>query len=313
MKLWETGDISIGSLQKGGLGINMQPSGYVYLVSSLFGAGAWYNAVIANNNSGYANLVYRESLGHVSWDRGDGYRYARLSFGTNVYGPGMENVEELQNSLDLITSITGVSYYLQVPSDNNTTGMISTNGTALDPDLKSIDGLDSLPESTQSVSIKCFGFRPSELEELFPEFLTTIPEKDKGIAVNFDAFIPYLVEAIKELNKKVDILESGHPTMKSALSDNDLDADVERSVLFQNSPNPFSTETTIRFKLSSVVKGASIILFDMQGKLIKSYNSLQNSCCKVTINSHELQPGMYLYTLLTDGNEVGTKRLILTD
>jgi hypothetical protein len=49
-----------------------------------------------------------------------------------MYGPGMENVEELQNSLDLLSSITGVSYDLQVPSDTTTSGMVSVTGKVTD-------------------------------------------------------------------------------------------------------------------------------------------------------------------------------------
>jgi len=49
----------------------------------------------------------------------------------------------------------------------------------------------------------------------------------------------------------------------------------------------------------------------MQGLLLKTYNSLtQNG--EIQINGYDLKPGMYLYSLIVDGSEVGTKRMILT-
>ena len=51
----------------------------------------------------------------------------------------------------------------------------------------------------------------------------------------------------------------------------------------------------------------------MQGNQLKSMVINQRNQGKEIIHSYDLQPGMYLYTLVVDGLEVDTKRMILTD
>jgi len=55
-----------------------------------------------------------------------------------------------------------------------------------------------------------------------------------------------------------------------------------------------------------------ILIFNMQGTLIKTYNNLYVGKGQININSGELIPGMYMYTLIADGKEVDTKKMILT-
>ena len=81
--------------------------------------------------------------------------------------------------------------------------------------------------------------------------------------------------------------------------------------LYQNTPNPFTAQTTIRFRLPENAQNAFICIFDMTGKMLKQIpvNASMNS---VTINGYELSAGMYLYSLTVNGQEVDTKRMILS-
>jgi hypothetical protein len=51
----------------------------------------------------------------------------------------------------------------------------------------------------------------------------------------------------------------------------------------------------------------------MQGKLIKTYPINTKKEGSIEINGGEMQPGMYLYSLIIDGKEIDTKRMILTE
>jgi hypothetical protein len=53
------------------------------------------------------------------------------------------------------------------------------------------------------------------------------------------------------------------------------------------------------------------LLFDMQGKMLKKLDAFPGDN-DLTIRGSELQAGMYLYSLIADGKEVDTKRMILT-
>jgi hypothetical protein len=82
-------------------------------------------------------------------------------------------------------------------------------------------------------------------------------------------------------------------------------------ILTQNMPNPFSENTSIHYTLYNPVKEASIFIFDLQGTLIKEFPDLNHGNGEITIRGYELKPGMYFYTLMVDGIEIDTKRMIL--
>jgi len=89
------------------------------------------------------------------------------------------------------------------------------------------------------------------------------------------------------------------------------DAIFEKAKLFQNTPNPFSSQTQIRFTLPDDAKSSYIYIFDMTGKMQKQI-AVNSSMESVTINGYELSAGIYLYSLVVNGQEVDTKRMILS-
>lgn len=50
----------------------------------------------------------------------------------------------------------------------------------------------------------------------------------------------------------------------------------------------------------------------MRGEQIKQIAVNERGNTSVSIEVHTLKAGMYLYTLITDGKEVDTKKMILT-
>jgi hypothetical protein len=83
--------------------------------------------------------------------------------------------------------------------------------------------------------------------------------------------------------------------------------------LYQNSPNPFNESTVIRFVLPETIVAASLYIYNMQGNQVMSYDISDRGFSSLEILGSELQPGMYLYTLLADGKEIDTKKMILTE
>jgi hypothetical protein len=110
-------------------------------------------------------------------------------------------------------------------------------------------------------------------------------------------------------------LESYSGNLKSEIVTNDGDLNLESnsSYLFQNDPNPFNIETKIRYSILEEVTDAAIYLFDLQGKQIKSYIISDRGVSNISIYANELEPGIYLCTMITDGIEVNTNRMILTE
>jgi hypothetical protein len=90
-----------------------------------------------------------------------------------------------------------------------------------------------------------------------------------------------------------------------------VDTSLSKNVLYQNTPNPFKEQTTIRFSLADDAQSASICIFDMTGKMLKSL-PVSSGDSSVSIAGWELGEGMFLYTLIVNGKEIDTKRMIIT-
>ena len=115
-------------------------------------------------------------------------------------------------------------------------------------------------------------------------------------------------EQISELKEEVTLLKLSPRLATSS----DLITDMPRAILFQNAPNPFTERTVIKFELPDNTVNAFIYIFNMQGALVKQI-PLKAQQANITINGSELTAGMYLYSLIVNGQEVDTKRMILTN
>lgn len=165
------------------------------------------------------------------------------------------------------------------------------------------------------------GFIAQDLEKLFPEAVYHDEDADKYY-VDYNAIIPVIVEAMKEqqntideLSKRVKVLESSGTSIEKSASietgstNNEV---IENCMLEQNIPNPFSDNTRIDITLPAEISNAVLYVYNMQGKQIKTFNIQERGNTSVTISGYTLDAGMYLYTLIADGKEVDTKKMILT-
>jgi hypothetical protein len=210
-----------------------------------------------------------------------------------------KDVATIENPLDVVAKMRGTTYQFRTDSENSTF---------------------DFDERLQS------GFIAQEMEQVLPH---TVYTDDQGYkSVNYIAIIPYLVEAVKavdakqavidELKSQVEILEAkvdallqGDGSGKGAAGS--LDGASVPAELFQNTPNPFSNMTEIRYSLPETVRAASLLVFDMNGKQLRSFDISERGMGSVRIAANELSSGMYLYTLLADGKEIGTRRMIITE
>lgn len=158
-----------------------------------------------------------------------------------------------------------------------------------------------------------------QLEEIFPDLV--YEQEDGTKSINYMEMVPVLVKTISELNGKVaelndklNALEKGGTEAKarlnSTLSVDEISASAI-ATLSQNTPNPFSERTEIRFTLPSDAKNAFIYIFNMQGTLQKQI-AVTPSMQSIIINGYELSPGMYIYSLIVNGKEIDTKRMIIS-
>ena len=158
---------------------------------------------------------------------------------------------------------------------------------------------------------KHIGVIAQELQEQFP---TLVEEGADGyLAVNYMELVPVLLRAIQELKAELDEVKSADNGRTRSAADNKegFSAASKINVLYQNNPNPFKEQTVIRFRLADDVQDAAICIFDMTGKTIKKL-PISSGMDSVSIGGYELGEGMFLYSLIVNGQEIDTKRMIIS-
>ncbi|MFA7491791.1 MAG: tail fiber domain-containing protein [Mariniphaga sp.] len=230
-----------------------------------------------------------------------------------------ENIEDLKNETDLLKQLRGVSYVKKESVNQSTlTSNVSQNtGQSTQNDL-SQQNVNSVEMKTPIIPEREYGFIAQEVREILPDLV--IEDEEGYLAINYTGVIPLLVEAYKNLQTQVEYLENRisdccqESNLKSAslLSGNEENLSTENT-LYQNTPNPFSVSTTIRYSLSKNVNNAMIYIYNMNGTQLKSIELHQIGEGSIQINGGEFNAGMYLYSLIADGQIIDTKRMILTD
>jgi len=145
---------------------------------------------------------------------------------------------------------------------------------------------------------------------------------DGMLSIDYTGFIAILVDAVQALQTESkaqsDIIRSQAQTierLQSLLPGSEKqsgDGAVVAS-LSQNRPNPFRTSTVVSCVLPDDVSSAFFCVYDLNGnqKLRRDITTRGN--VDITIEGNTLTAGMYIYTLIADGLEVDSKRMILTD
>ena len=154
-----------------------------------------------------------------------------------------------------------------------------------------------------------FALDADRLEEAFPDLVYV--NKDGSKVINYMEMIPLLVQSINELSAEVaDLKQSGAKFASRGTTDIE-DSFTSQNKLYQNTPNPFKEQTIIRFSLADGVTDAAICIFDMTGKTIKKL-PISSGMESVSVGGYELGEGMFLYSLIINGKEIDTKKMVIS-
>jgi len=170
-----------------------------------------------------------------------------------------------------------------------------------------------------------YGFLAQDLQKVYPDLV--YKSGDGTLGIDYQGLIPIIIDQLQKMKQslqdkdaRIDSLKQrlnkccGSTSLKSATIVTEVENQPESDVasLGQNSPNPFNINTTIAYYLPATIKNAAIYIYNMQGNQIKviPVNTIGNG--SVVIYGSELSPGMYLYSLIADGKEIDTKKMILT-
>lgn len=169
--------------------------------------------------------------------------------------------------------------------------------------------------AAQSLSKTHYALSAEQLEAVYPDLVYEKEDGTKGI--NYIELIPILVQAIGELNAKISILENNDETLRpmakaKATTDYDAPRGSYDASIAQNIPNPFVDATNIRLTIPAHAKNATLYIYDMTGIQISQTTVTDRGNTSIKITNDGLNAGMYLYSLIVDGQLIDTKRMIVT-
>lgn len=248
-------------------------------------------------------------------------------FNTNVVADGVllgsdsrfkHDVNPLENGLDALERLDAVSYKLYPHfTQENLDKFYAEHGDCSDPTGKLKKDREFFKKFYAELAEQPtrYGFIAQQVEEVLPELVHT--DKDGYKYVDYIGVIPLLVNAVQELRAELAEVKGGEPQKSPARAPqaaglDDVADGLAVPALYQNTPNPFTADTHIRYCLPESVQQADLYIYDMQGKQVKRITVSDRGESAVTIHGSELQAGMYIYALIADGQEVDSKRMILT-
>lgn len=156
-----------------------------------------------------------------------------------------------------------------------------------------------------------YGLSAQETQNIYPDLV--YEGQDGYLGVNYVELVPVLIRAIQELKEEIDNLQyTGSERKSPSKTTTDVsNTTTHKNLLFQNTPNPTKDQTVIRYQLADNTLDAAICIFDLTGKQIKRY-PISTGTSSITINGHELGQGMFLYSLIVNGQEIDTKKMVIT-
>lgn len=123
--------------------------------------------------------------------------------------------------------------------------------------------------------------------------------------------IDELIEKNRKLEKEIEELKALIKPLVKANSGLQVALNATGNKLYQNKPNPFNENTVIEYTITGAGANSYLAIYDLTGKELLRFTTKAGKG-NVIINAGRLSDGMYLYSLIVDGVEVDTKKMILS-
>ncbi len=263
----------------------------------------------SNSGSGYSGVNWLNDTTIKAWtvkynsqDKfyvyGTGQAYA---YGWNTISDSTlkENVRTIPNALNKVLKLQGVTY-----------------------NLKQTASADNSSKDLSYPSSRKMGLIAQAVERVAPEVVTTTSDGIKTVA--YGNLVGLLIEAMKQEDTKVNLLQhkldsciainqTSNKKHVNVISSDSAFGDIQQPRLYPCKSCPVNKNTSIHCYIPSDSKDASLLVFDINGALKKSIPINGKNEQYVSINGNNLVAGMYYYSLVVNGEEVDTKKIILTE
>jgi hypothetical protein len=215
------------------------------------------------------------------------------------------DVKEDVSGIDFITQLRPVSYTINKQAISKFLGLSD----------------DEQPEAEKR-QVRQTGFIAQEVHEVLKKTgfvfngVESPQNENDHYSIRYAEFVVPLVKAFQELNAKVEEQQNRIDQLLTLLEENKT-VNSERvpspeAALLQNNPNPFSTDTQIKMILPKSAVQSDLKIYNLEGTQLKSIIIRERGQVSITLDAHELKPGIYLYALIIDNIVIDMKRMVLT-
>ena len=238
-----------------------------------------------------------------------------------------ENVQSLQNPLDLLSHVSGVTYNYKLseinkyrePDKSKFTEEQSIQENASDMqtsmDAASIEKANRDKQlqnvidrkEAEEASRKRIGFLAQDVEKVLPELVKT--DEDGVKSIDYIGFIPLLVESINEMRLTIQEQQNEIEMLQSLLS-----VETKSTLRSTSTGNPDMVEgaklynragASVSYTLPSTFSNAYLQVFDISGRVVKKITlTIANDI--EDINPSEIGYGTFVYALYVDGQKADT-------
>ncbi|MBA3663441.1 MAG: choice-of-anchor L domain-containing protein [Bacteroidetes bacterium] len=293
--------VSVNSINNGGKGLNVRPNHPTYYVSNIDGnLGIEYDGVTKLMEIKKAVTPYETY--HL--------KLAIADVGDNAYDSGVliegHSIVSYEKSYSVLYDKNTSS--ISEPYKNLLNALVKEYKTKTDSKISVTGHTDNEGEMDFNKELSCK--RANEVKEYLMN--KGVPEGRLIVDCKGETQPVYdnKSDEGKHMNRRVELKLLGNEAKYNSEKKNETIAE-EKSQLINNTPNPFLGQTTINASILNAVKDARLIISDLQGKQVKEIFVLERGNASVGFDAANLSSGIYLATLVCDGQACGAIKMIL--
>ena len=224
----------------------------------------------------------------------------------DVNAKNTQTLRPINSALDGIASANPFMYIVRTQVPDIGAGMAPDSTTQTGTVAPTSDPFVPFGESYYALDVNA-------VKQSFPALI--IKDAKGNEYVNYTQLVPILVQAIKELKTELDDLKeavasSGTRKVNAATNIATNTLDEGRGSISQNTPNPFTGQSTVRVSVPDDASDAYVDILTLNGASVKRI-PVSNGLSEVSLSSFDFAPGTYLYTLVVNGKVSETRRMIV--
>ncbi len=159
-------------------------------------------------------------------------------------------------------------------------------------------------------------------------------DNGNSVAVNLGTVVEPTQNLVKDLMNKLDALttrveelekcacyatrsgdrEESNDTREASAEPADANSVLNvgnGSKLYQNIPNPFQSTSSVKYYIPETSKSAQLQFASTSGKLVSQVDIADRGNGQLDIDSAQLASGVYLYSLIVDGQMIATRKMVV--